>query len=95
MEAACPGHALEHVGDRQGSVVLSRTPTMRSVGLWAGMEPPPSSKVLTGEVPSSVATGRGAAHPCTALYPLSSHAPRPFLTLSHTPALPHFPPVFP
>ena len=95
MEAACPGHTLEYVADWQGSVVLGRTRTMCSVGLWAGMEPPPSSKVLTGEVPSSVAAGRGAPcplHPFVpALLPPSHAFPRFF----HTPALPSFPPVFP
>lgn len=95
MEAACPGHALEHMGDRQGSVVLGRTLAMSNVSLWAGIEPPPSSEVFTGEVPASVATGREGPHPLTPLYLLSSHPLRPFLTIFHAPVPPPFPPVFP
>lgn len=45
-----PGHALEHVDDQQGSIVLSHTLTILFVGLWAHMESPPSSKVFTWEV---------------------------------------------
>lgn len=46
-EAARPGHALEHMGDQQGSVVLGHTLAILFVGLWAHTESPPSSKVLT------------------------------------------------
>lgn len=78
MEAECPGHALEHVGDQQGTVMPSRAQTMHFAGPWANMEPPPSFSVLVGEVPSSVATRRQASHPSTPSYLLFSHPPHYF-----------------
>lgn len=95
MEAECPGHALKHVCDQQGSVMHSRTQTMHFAGLWANMEPKPSFDVLIGEVSSSVAHRRQASHPSAPLYLLFSHPPRCFLTIFLTPTFLPFSPVFP